>query len=113
MCVTVTQQLVYIGTFYVLAALRYSLYGSVATFIRDLFFTFFIDLDFISTDDGRAKSETFKNFTIFNKAVLFLIMLHKTAVQSAQKLYHYCSLAVIFVFMVVNLLFVTQNFSNR
>ena len=29
-----------------------------------------------------AKSETFKNFTILSKALLFLIKLNKTAVQS-------------------------------
>ena len=29
-----------------------------------------------------AKSETFKNITVLNKALLFLIKLNKTAVQS-------------------------------
>ena len=33
-----------------------------------------------------AKSETFKNFTILNKALLFLIELNKTAVQSVPKI---------------------------
>ena len=32
-----------------------------------------------------AKSETFKNFIILNKALLFLIKLSKTAVQSVPK----------------------------
>ena len=32
-----------------------------------------------------AKSETFKNFIIFNKALLFLIKLSETAVQSVLK----------------------------
>ena len=32
-----------------------------------------------------AKSETFKNFIIFNKALLFLIKLSKTAVQLVYK----------------------------
>ena len=34
-----------------------------------------------------AKSETFINFTILNKALLFLVNLYKTAVQSVPK-YH-------------------------
>ena len=34
-----------------------------------------------------AKSETFKNFIIWNKALLFLIKLSKTAVQSVPKLF--------------------------
>ena len=34
-----------------------------------------------------AKSETFKNFIILNKALLFLIKLSKTAVQSVLKLF--------------------------
>ena len=33
-----------------------------------------------------AKSETFKKFTILNKALLFLIKLNKTAVQSVPKI---------------------------
>ena len=33
-----------------------------------------------------AKSETFKNFIILNKALLFLIKLSKTAVQSVPKI---------------------------
>ena len=33
-----------------------------------------------------AKSETFKNFTVLNKALLFLIKLNKTAVQSVPKI---------------------------
>ena len=33
----------------------------------------------------KAKSETFKNFIILNKALLFLIKLSKTAVQSVPK----------------------------
>ena len=33
-----------------------------------------------------AKSETFKNFTILNKALLFLIKLSKTAVQSVLRI---------------------------
>ena len=34
-----------------------------------------------------AKSETFKNFIILNKALLFLIKLSKTAVQSVPKIW--------------------------
>ena len=34
-----------------------------------------------------AKSETFKNFNILNKALLFLIKLNKTAAQSVPKNY--------------------------
>ena len=34
-----------------------------------------------------AKSETFINFTILNEALLFLVSLYKTAVQSVPK-YH-------------------------
>ena len=33
----------------------------------------------------KAKSETFKNFIILNKALLFLVKLSKTAVQSVPK----------------------------
>ena len=35
-----------------------------------------------------AKYETFKNFTILSKALLFLIKLNKTAMQSVPK-FHY------------------------
>ena len=35
-----------------------------------------------------AKSKTFKNFIILNKALLFLIKLSKTAVQSVSKILH-------------------------
>ena len=34
-----------------------------------------------------AKFETFKNFTILNKTLLFAIKLHKTAVQSVSKIF--------------------------
>ena len=34
----------------------------------------------------KAKSETFKNFTVLNKALLFFIKLNKTAVQSVPKI---------------------------
>ena len=33
-----------------------------------------------------TKSETFKNFSVLNKALLFLIKLNKTAVQSVPKI---------------------------
>ena len=36
-----------------------------------------------------AKSETFKNLTFLNKALLFLIKLNKTAVQSEPKTLYY------------------------
>ena len=36
-----------------------------------------------------AKSETFKNFAISNKALLFLIKLNKTAVQSVPNKLNY------------------------
>ena len=74
-----------ISKFHVSAALFYSFYCSEATFIRELCFTLFPVLDFIFTDDDIAKSETFRNFTTLNKALLFLIKLNKTAVQSVLK----------------------------
>ena len=39
--------------------------------------------DFIFTDEVRL--ETFRNFTILNKALLFLIKLNQTAVQAVPK----------------------------
>ena len=81
-CLAVEQQIVYISRFYSIAALCITFTemcllsfetSSLLFYCFRFYFLLMMDI---------AKSETFKNFIILNKALLFVIKLSKTAVQS-------------------------------
>ena len=88
MCLAVEQQRVYISRFsqllrYFTTCAEMCLFHSrLVLYIFNCFrFYFLLMMDI-------AKYETFKNFIILNKALLFLIKLNKTAMQSVPK-FHY------------------------
>ena len=85
-CLAEEQQIVYISRFYSIAALCITFTemcllsfetSSLLFYCFRFYFLLMMDI---------AKSETFKNFIILNKALLFLIKLSKTAVQSVPNL---------------------------
>ena len=85
-CSAVEQQIVYLSRFYSIAALCTACTemcllsfetSSLLLYCFRFYFLLMMDI---------AKSETFKNFIILNKALLFLIKLRKTAVQSVPKI---------------------------
>ena len=82
MCLAEEQQIVYISRFYSIAALCITFTDMCLLSFETSSLLFYCFRFYFLLMMDIAKSETFKNFIILNKALLFLIKLSKTAVQS-------------------------------
>ena len=85
-CLAVEQQIVYISRFYSIAALRTTCTAMCLLSFETSSLLFYCFRFYFLLMMDLAMSETFKIFIILNKALLFLIKLSKTSVQSVPKI---------------------------